>query len=406
MQQHAIILGAGVAGLTAASTLKDQGWAVSILEASDRVGGRTFTKTVEGHLEEQGAEFVHCDHHPRVMAALHQHKIAVQALPSTDTTWYWQGVAAPADPLDPSLQSLLARIDQDLNLIDPNHWITDRNQHLDRAFRAYLEAIEPSAAIREKFLAWTGTLTGSDPSAFSALGILRDFKMFGSAKTALEAEEHRIIGGTQSLAIALAAPLTENLQRLQRAVSVRRKPSGLDVITADHRVISGDVVIVTIPFNTLHALDLPFLTDPALSQASRRGHANRSAKYWFDPTKPFESRISASPTTLAFMDVTHTSGCIIKDDKTSSQTAAEALGLLPDHLSSARAHTWTGDVNAQGAWMTVRPGQAAVIDAAWALGAIDPTFQIANADVSPVWSGWIEGALYAGHCAAQRVLGD
>jgi monoamine oxidase len=106
------------------------------------------------------------------------------------------------------------------------------------------------------------------------------------------------------------------------------------------------------------------------------------------------------------MDVTHTSGCIIKDDKTSSQTAAEALGLLPDHLSSARAHSWTGDVNAQGAWMTVRPGQAAVIDAAWALGAIDPTFQIANADVSPVWSGWIEGALYAGHCAAQRVLGD
>ena len=66
MQQHAIILGAGVAGLTAASTLKDQGWAVSILEASDRVGGRTFTKTVEGHLEEQGAEFVHCDHHPRL----------------------------------------------------------------------------------------------------------------------------------------------------------------------------------------------------------------------------------------------------------------------------------------------------------------------------------------------------
>ncbi|HAB46351.1 MAG TPA: hypothetical protein DCE20_09025, partial [Gammaproteobacteria bacterium] len=94
------------------------------------------------------------------MAALHQHKIAVQALPSTDTTWYWQGVGTPADPLDPSLQSLLARIDQDLNLIDPNHWITDRNQHLDRAFRTYLEAIETSAAIREKFLAWTGTLTG------------------------------------------------------------------------------------------------------------------------------------------------------------------------------------------------------------------------------------------------------
>ena len=90
MQQHAIILGAGIAGLTAASTLKDQGWAISILEANDRVGGRTFTKKVAGHLEEQGAEFVHRDHHPRVMAALHQNDIAIQTLPQTDTTWYWQ----------------------------------------------------------------------------------------------------------------------------------------------------------------------------------------------------------------------------------------------------------------------------------------------------------------------------
>ena len=77
---------------------------------------------------------------------------------------------------------------------------------------------------------------------------------------------------------------------------------------------------------------------------------------------------------------------------TTSRARAPTLGLA---MSTRR-----------GAWMTVRPGQAAVIDAAWALGAIDPTFQIANADVSPVWSGWIEGALYAGHCAAQRVLGD
>ena len=404
MPKHAIILGAGVAGLTAANALVDQGWAVTILEASDRVGGRTFTKKVDQHLEEQGAEFVHCDHHPRVMAALHHYKIAIQAPPSTDTTWYWQGVAAPADPRDPSLQLLLARIDEDLKLIDPERWITADNAHLDRPFRDYLEAIDARAATREMLLAWTGTLTGANPSVFSALGILRDFRMFGSAKTALEAEEHRIVGGTQSLATALAAPLAANIAFLKRAVSVRRRPSGFEISTADHQVFPADAVIVTVPFNTLHALDLPFLTDPSLSQASRRGHANRSGKHWFDPTNPFESRISASPGTLAFMDRTQTSGCIIKDDQISAQTAAQALGLATRHLLNARTHAWTHDLNAQGAWMTIRPGHAAVVDAAWAIGAIDPTFQIANADISPVWSGWIEGALYAGHSAAQRLL--
>ena len=106
------------------------------------------------------------------------------------------------------------------------------------------------------------------------------------------------------------------------------------------------------------------------------------------------------------MDRTQTSGCIIKDDQISAQTAAQALGIAHRHLLNARTHSWTHDLNAQGAWMTIRPGQAAVVDAAWSIGDKDPTFQIANADVSPVWSGWIEGALYAGHYAAQRLLNN
>ena len=51
MNKQAIIIGAGVAGLTAASTLSEQGWGVRILEAGDRVGGRTFTKKIDDHLE-------------------------------------------------------------------------------------------------------------------------------------------------------------------------------------------------------------------------------------------------------------------------------------------------------------------------------------------------------------------
>ena len=404
MHKQAIIIGAGVAGLTAASTLSEQGWGVRILEAGDRVGGRTFTKKIDDHLEEQGAEFVHCDHHPRVMAALHRHQIDLRHLAPTDTTWCWQGKAATADPSDPGLQPLLARIDEDLIHIDPKRWITAKNQHLDRPFRDYLEPLEPSATIREVFLAWTGTLTGADPSAFSALGILRDFKMFGTTREALQAEECRIAGGTQALARAMAAPLAAHIKFQHRVARVQRQQNGFDVITTDHETFRAEAVIVTIPFNALHTLDLPFLTGTSLWQESRRGHANRSAKHWFNSQAPFESRISASPTTLAFMDATCASGCIIKDENIPLQTAAQALGLPHQPLRTARTHSWLNDETTQGAWMTLRPGQAAVLDEIWALGATDPRFQISNGDVSPIWPGWIEGALYAGHCAAQRLL--
>ncbi len=55
-----LILGAGMAGLTAARVLAEAGQPVLLLEARHRVGGRIFTeRTAEGVLIEHGAEFIH-----------------------------------------------------------------------------------------------------------------------------------------------------------------------------------------------------------------------------------------------------------------------------------------------------------------------------------------------------------
>jgi monoamine oxidase len=54
-----IIVGAGMAGLTAARALGEGGLRVLILEARDTVGGRIMTRHVDGEALELGAEFVH-----------------------------------------------------------------------------------------------------------------------------------------------------------------------------------------------------------------------------------------------------------------------------------------------------------------------------------------------------------
>ena len=53
-----IVVGAGIAGLTAANTLLKAGIAVKILEASGRVGGRMSTDVINGFVVDRGAQFL------------------------------------------------------------------------------------------------------------------------------------------------------------------------------------------------------------------------------------------------------------------------------------------------------------------------------------------------------------
>lgn len=54
-----IVIGAGMAGLTAARTLAERGVKVLVVEARDRVAGRVFTERAGRDIIELGAEFIH-----------------------------------------------------------------------------------------------------------------------------------------------------------------------------------------------------------------------------------------------------------------------------------------------------------------------------------------------------------
>jgi monoamine oxidase len=147
-----LVLGAGMAGLTAARTLAERGFRVRVLEATDRVGGRIHSQRVEGGgVVELGAEFVH-GRPPELWALIHE--AGVQVVQRDGVMLYegWDGDLIEDERHDESLFAPLQDLEkfkgEDRTFAD---WLATRKEidHDERAtLTGYVEGFNAADARR------------------------------------------------------------------------------------------------------------------------------------------------------------------------------------------------------------------------------------------------------------------
>src|SRR6202012_2728230 len=105
-----LVLGAGMAGLTAARALAERGVRVTVLEARDRVGGRVFTRRAGDVNVELGAEFVH-GRPPELWALLKESGVDVSERGGATVREDFGGELSEDSPLDDGVFAPLEQLE-------------------------------------------------------------------------------------------------------------------------------------------------------------------------------------------------------------------------------------------------------------------------------------------------------
>jgi pseudooxynicotine dehydrogenase len=421
-----IVIGGGFAGVTAAREASLRGRSVLLLEARDRLGGRTWTAPWNGDTVEYGGAWVHW-HQPHTWSEITRAGLEVAVSDDAGVAgWYlgderrtgsieqrdeiarrgWDrfvdGVrdALPM-PHDPTLAlGSLARFDR-LS-------IADRLGDLSLS----LEEHDVLAAELE-------SLAHAPLEEAGAVSVLRWHALSGYSLELTQFTGGRvtIVGGTRALldAVASRAPFERRLGAVVAAVS--QHGDRVEVETRDGSGFAARAVVVAVPLNALGAIEfVPALPEDklaaiALGQASRgikvfiRARGEPVAQNAIRPGHPFGYLATesvngdGSQVLIGFgIDSTRCDA----GDLAAVQRQLEAI--LPGYEAlDATAHDWLGDEFSRGTWAIHRPGWYEHHHAP--MQRPEGRVLFAGSDLANGWAGFIDGAIESGLRAGARAAG-
>ena len=416
-----IVVGGGFAGVTAARELERSGHSTLLVEARDRLGGRTWTAEFAGREVELGGTWVHW-FEAHVWAELRRYGLGLTESPAhDDCSWVvgdelqsgtaaelWPRLFDGSDRLCHDSRELLERphdpFFRDLSVAD-GFSVHDRLEELDLD--------EEGWEINEAL--WAG-LCSAYTHETGLMAALRWHALAGwSAERMLNcSSRYKIASGTRSLIEAIVADGGFAIRLGAPVAAVESGSDSVAVRLMDGEALSARAVIVAVPLNVLGSIDFAPALSPGKREAAELGQSSHGIKTWarirgerrffaLAPSRFGITYVSAEYAVEGDTLVVAFGPDASALDPTDRDAVAEVVGrLVPDaEVVEVRANDWTSDEFSRGTWSMPRP--KAVTRYLRELQRPEGRIFLAGSDIASGWSGFIDGAVESGLSAARAV---
>ncbi|GAB2712121.1 flavin monoamine oxidase family protein [Arthrobacter bambusae] len=290
LDRDVVIVGAGPSGLTAARELKKAGLSVAVLEARDRVGGRTWTDTIDGAMLEIGGQWVSPDQTALMglldelglkMYSRYRDGESVYLAPDGSRTRYTgasfpvsETTAAEMDKLTAILDGLAAEIGpeepwahpkaRELDTISFHHWLRQNSTDEEACNNIGL------------FIA--GGMLTKPAHAFSALQAVLMAASAGSFSNLTDEDfilDKRVIGGMQQVSLLIAAELGDDVVLNSPVRTINWEPAGEGhrvTVESERATVNARFVIMAVPPNLYSRVSY----NPPLPRRQHQMHQHQS----------------------------------------------------------------------------------------------------------------------------------
>ena len=420
-----VVIGAGLAGLRAATDLVAGGRDVTVLEARDRVGGRVWSHRFgNGQYCERGAEFVDTNH-PEVIALSDRLGLTLRDVTSGhDPARRLLDVGGRAAPFalhhsllgelhrwESALDQLAARVDPDDPVGGHDAAVLDDARLSDLVAGLHLSLVARVAVGRE---IRTEFMLGPDEISQLMAGWMTALHRRSPGGR----EAYRIDGGNDRLATGLAAPLADRI-RLSTPVDLIDPDAGRVVLTSGE-ALTAAAVVNTVPLPVLGRMwyDMPLelarinygIGGKISVQVGRRVWNDQGLDGSVDTERAWGQMWDTSDSqpgdtgVLTTLLSSHDGAAIASIPDAVNRVVDEADRFFPGFkgLAGERVQTdWTNDPFSLGCYATFGPGQ--LVDA-WPFMQRRYGRMVLAGEHTDGFCGFMEGALRSGARAARQLL--